>query len=105
MTLIQLPIGFALSLDGFHIPELAAWPWVFVVGVTALSGHYCMARALKIAPATVVVPMDFLRLPLIAFVGFMIYNESLDMFVFAGALVMLAGNLVNVRAEHKSTRS
>ncbi|MCG8619408.1 MAG: DMT family transporter [Desulfobacterales bacterium] len=103
MTLIQLPIGFALSIEGFHIPGLSAWPWVLVVGVTALSGHYCMARALKIAPATVVVPMDFLRLPLIAFVGFMIYNESLDVFVFIGALVMLGGNLVNVRAEQKST--
>ena len=102
MTLIQLPIGFVLSLKGFHLPGPAMVPWVIIVGVTALSGHYCMARALKIAPATVVVPMDFLRLPLIAFVGFLVYKEALDQFVIIGAVVMFAGNLINVRAEQKN---
>ncbi len=102
MTLIQLPMGFLLSLEGFHLPHPAMIPWILIVGITALSGHYCMARALKIAPATVVVPMDFLRLPLIAFVGFMVYKEALDQFVMIGALVMLAGNLINVRAETKN---
>ena len=102
MTLIQLPIGFALSLSNWVFPHPGLWPWICVVGITALSGHYCMARAFAIAPATVVVPMDFLRLPLIALVGFAFYNESLDLFVLAGAVVMLAGNLVNIRAEQKS---
>jgi drug/metabolite transporter (DMT)-like permease len=71
------------------------------VGVTALSGHYCMARALAIAPATVVVPLDFLRLPLIAVVGYLFYAEPADLFVLIGAVVMLAGNLINIRAENR----
>ena len=101
MTLIQLPMGLVLSLKDWHLPGPAMIPWIGIVGITALSGHYCMARALKIAPATVVVPMDFLRLPLIAFVGFLFYRESIDVFVFTGALVMLAGNLINIRAEQR----
>lgn len=103
MTLIQLPIGFVLSLDRWVLPGISLWPWIAVVGVAALTGHYCMARAFALAPATVVVPMDFLRLPLIAIVGFLVYHEPLDFFVFAGALVMLAGNMVNVRAEQKTS--
>jgi len=59
-----------------------------------------MARALKLADATVVVPMDFMRLPLIALVGLTLYGERPDVLVLVGAVVMLAGNLVNVRAEH-----
>ena len=102
MTLIQLPMGFVLALDQWVFPGPALWPWILVVGVTALTGHYCMARAFVLAPATVVVPMDFLRLPLIAIVGFLVYHEALDVFVFAGALVMLAGNMVNVRAEQRA---
>lgn len=102
MTLIQLPIGFSLSLSSWVTPDLALWPWVIIVGCTALSGHYCMARALAIAPATVVVPMDFLRLPLIAIVGYLFYNEAIDLFVLTGAAVMLTGNLVNIRAEQKA---
>ena len=101
MTLIQLPLGFFLSVSNWAFPAPGMWPWIIVVGIAALSGHYCLARALAIAPATVVVPMDFLRLPLIALVGFILYNEGLDYFVFIGAMIMLAGNLINIRAEQK----
>ena len=80
---------------------MVMWPWIIVVGVAALSGHYCMARALAIADAILVVPMDFLRLPLIAVVGFLFYNEDLDWLVLAGGAVMFTGNLLNVRSEGK----
>ncbi len=101
MTLIQLPIGFVLSCRDWRTPSIELLPWLLLVGITALTGHYCMARALKIAPATVVVPMDFLRVPLIAVVGFLFYHEQIDIFVLIGALVMLTGNLINIRAEQK----
>ena len=101
MTLIQLPLGFVTSIFDWTTPSAAMLPWIFVVGVTALSGHYCMARALALADAIVVVPMDFLRLPLIAFVGALFYGEPLDWLVLAGGSVMFTGNLVNIQAEGK----
>jgi drug/metabolite transporter (DMT)-like permease len=99
MTLIQLPLGLVPALRGWVTPTLAMWPWLLTVGVTALSGHYCMARAFALADATVVVPMDFLRLPLIALVGYLFYGEGIDGFVLGGAMVMLSGNVINIRAE------
>ncbi|MGD8290452.1 MAG: DMT family transporter [Desulfobacterales bacterium] len=99
MTIIQLPLGFVTSMFNWMTPSLAMLPWIMVVGVAALSGHYCMARALAIADAIVVVPLDFLRLPLIAAVGFLFYNESLDWLVLIGGAVMFSGNLVNIQAE------
>lgn len=63
------------------------------------SAHYCLTRALRLADATVVVPMDFLHLPLIAAAGFLFYGETLDWLVFAGAAVMVAGNLANILSE------
>ena len=103
MTLIQLPLGLLPALRGWVSPMPSMWPWLLVVGVTALSGHYCMARAFALADATVVVPMDFLRLPLIALVGWICYGEGIDGFVLGGALVMLAGNIVNIRAERRQS--
>ncbi len=103
MTLIQLPIGLYFSLDNWQAPTLNLIPWIAIVGITALSGHYCMAKALTIAPATVVVPMDFLRLPLIAIVGYLFYNEFIDIFVLIGASVMLAGNFINIKAERRKS--
>ena len=104
MTLIQFPIGFLLSLNNWTLVSFSMWPWLIVVGITALTAHYCMARAFAIADAIVVVPMDFLRLPLIAVLGYLFYNEILDLFVLIGALIMLSGNFINIRAEHKKAK-
>ena len=104
MTLIQLPMGLLLSLDHWQTVPFHLLPWLITVGSTALSGHYCMARALALADATVVVPLDFLRLPLIAVIGFLFYNETLDLFVLAGALVILTGNLINIHVERKAKK-
>ena len=103
MTAIQLPLALVPALAHWVVPEAALWPWFAVVGFTGLSAHYCTARALALADAVVVVPLDFLRLPLIAVVGFLVYGEQLSGFVLAGAILMLAGNLLNVRAERART--
>jgi drug/metabolite transporter (DMT)-like permease len=104
MTVIQLPLGLIPSLADWATPSAALWPWVLLVGLTALTAHYCMARALALAPATVVVPMDFLRLPLIAVVGALFYGEALEWPVLAGAAVMLLGNWINISAERRRGR-
>lgn len=105
MTTIQLPLGLLASLKDWAIPSPDLWPWLLVVGVTALSAHYCLTRALALSDAMVVVPMDFLRVPLIALVGFLAYGEALDWLVLGGALVMLMGNLINIQAERRRTQS
>jgi len=99
MVVIQLPMALVPSLIHWQTPSPATWPWLLLVGSTALSAHYCVARAFQHADATVVVPMDFLRLPLIAVVGALFYNEPLDGFIIAGAVVMCIGNGVSIRAE------
>jgi drug/metabolite transporter (DMT)-like permease len=100
MNLIQMPLGyigsdplFFLKIDAHTlIPALA-------IGISGLSAHYCLTNALAIADATVVVPLDFMRLPLIAIVGWMFYGEQLDLLVFAGAAVIIAGVLWGLKSE------
>lgn len=99
MTAVQLPLGLIPAAAHWVTPPPAMWPWVAVIGVTGLSAHYCMAHALRLADATVVVPMDFLRLPLAVFAGSMLYGERIDWLVLGGAALMLVGNLTNIIAE------
>ena len=98
MTVIQLPIALLPALPHWVWPSGDLWFWVGVVAVTAISAHYCMARAFQLADATVVVPMDFLRLPLIAFVGFAFYGEALSVWVFVGALIVFAATWLNLKS-------
>lgn len=102
MTVLQLPMALVPAAASLEVPSMAMLPWLAVVGVVSLSAHYCFARAFALADATVVLPLDFLRLPLIGVVGYLFYQEVLDPLVFLGALLMLAGNIVNVRAATRS---
>jgi drug/metabolite transporter (DMT)-like permease len=69
------------------------------LGIAGLSSHYCLSNAFRAGEATVVVPIDFLRIPLIALVGWWLYAEPLDVYVFVGAALIVSGILWNLRAE------
>ncbi|MFN3987369.1 MAG: DMT family transporter [Rhodocyclaceae bacterium] len=104
MCLIQLPLGLVPSLFAWVTPSAALWPALLAVGLTALSAHYCMTRALALADATVVVPMDFLRLPLVALLGWLFYNEQVAWPLFAGAALILAGVMWSLKVERARGR-
>jgi len=96
MCLIQLPMGFVFTGTNWVFPNQVQWLWLSVIGLTALSAHYCITHAMKVSEAGVVVTLDFLRLPLIAMVGITFYNESFDIALILGATLMFLGNLINV---------
>jgi len=94
---------FGLVMAGYDgqmaFPSGAEWGWVSLIGVCGLCAHFCITSALQLAPATVVTPFEFLRLPMVSVVGVWLYNEGLEWQVFAGALVVLWANWLNIRAE------
>ncbi|MEX2036601.1 MAG: DMT family transporter, partial [Xanthobacteraceae bacterium] len=110
MNAIQLPIALAwpMAVAATGGPPLfvlrmgadALLP-TLVLGVVGLTSHYCLTNAFRAGDATVVVPLDFLRIPLIALVGWMFYAEPLDAFVFAGAGLIIGGVLWNLHAESR----
>ena len=98
MLVIHAAAGFFPSLYVWMRPSAYAWGWLAVIAFCGTFSHYCMARAMLYADATVVVPMDFLRVPLTATAGWLIYSERLDMFTVLGAVLILTGNLLNLKA-------
>ena len=103
MSLVQLPIGVALSFSSLTMPQGIQWIWLLVVGVSSLTSHFCMARAMQKTDLSVVVTLDFLRLPLITVVGVLIYAESFHPIMILGSLMVLSANLINVVRPEKST--
>ena len=81
----RIEIGQALPLLG--------------VAIAGISSHFCLTNAFRHGDATIVVPLDFLRIPLIALIGYWFYGEKLDGFVFVGAIIIVAGIFWNLRAE------
>jgi len=100
MAVIQFPLSLLgsdptvfLHLEARHIlPAIG-------VGIAGLTSHYCLSNAFRAGDATLVVPLDFMRIPLIAVVGWAFYGERLDVFVLLGALIIIGGVLWNLRVE------
>jgi len=105
MAAIQVPLSLVLAIPVWVTPGINDVPWLVVVGVTGLSAHMCLTRAFQIADATLVVPFDFLRLPLIAVVGMLFYDEPIQLAVFLGAAIIFAGTYYSVRRESRHSRA
>ena len=98
MTLLQGAASLLLSLPGgIPIPPAQDLVFILVVGLTGVSAHYALTSALAWAPATIVAPMDFARLPIIALVGMLVYGETVSPWVALGAVIIVVANLINLR--------
>jgi drug/metabolite transporter (DMT)-like permease len=99
MSAVQMPVTLALALPVWVAPVLADLPWILAIGAGSFAAHYSMTRAMKLADATVVVPIDFVRLPLIAVVGAVFYAEPFDPMVIVGAAVIFIGTYYSLSRE------
>ncbi|HOM13801.1 MAG TPA: DMT family transporter [Rubrivivax sp.] len=97
MLVVQSLLGVLPALAVWRWPTAAGWGWIVLVAFCGTFSHYCMARALRHAEATVVVPMDYLRVPLTALAGWLIYAERMDLPTVLGAALILGANLLNTR--------
>lgn len=103
LTVMQAVFGLICAgWDGdMTLPSAETAPWLVLIGCAGLLAHFCLTRALSLAPATVVIPIDFTRLPLIALVGYLVYGEAVGIEIYVGAAIIITANLVNLRSESR----
>jgi drug/metabolite transporter (DMT)-like permease len=101
MFIMQLPISAIGAYFVWTSPVWADCPWILLVGIMSLTAHYCMTRAITLADVTVVIPIDFMRMPIIAIIGFYLYSEPFSIWIFLGAVLIFSGNYFNIYHERK----
>ena len=101
LTLMQLAMGLVATVftGTIAVPEGINIFWIVIVGIGGLTAHFCITNALALAPAIVVIPLDFMRLPLISVIGFLAYGEAFDLPILVGAGVIFIAILFNLKAE------
>jgi len=101
MTLMQSVFGLVCAgADGdFALPSLATLPWLGLIALGGLGAHLCLTTALSIAPATLVTPVDFVRLPLISIIAWAVFAEPVDAFTILGAAIIFGANYINLWVE------
>ena len=100
LSIMQAVFGLLCAGYDFdiHVPDMATLPYVVLVGCAGLFAHFCLTTALSLAPASIVMPIDFARLPLIAVVGMVLFGEAIDVYVLIGAAIIFFANWLNIRS-------
>ena len=101
LTLMQAVFGIICAgYDGdIALPSAQSWPWIILIGCAGLLAHFCLTKALSLAPAAVVTPIDFARLPIIVIVGAVLYAEPIEISTLLGAALIFVANYYNILAE------
>ncbi len=98
LTVMQAGFGLvAAGIDGaIKLPTAETVPWLILIGIAGLVAHFCLTSALAIAPASIIMPIDFVRLPVIAVIGMLFYNEPFSLMIIAGAILIFGANYLNI---------
>lgn len=106
LTGMQLVMGLVMAgYDGdIALPTAQSLPWLVLIGLCGLTAHFCLTTALSLAPASVVVPVDFIRLPVAFSLGWFLYDEALDPALILGAALILMGIMINLRSSNTTAK-
>jgi drug/metabolite transporter (DMT)-like permease len=99
MNLFVALLAAAPVLVDFTPPRWADFPYILAIGATGTLAHYFQSNAFKRAQASFVAPFDFLRLPLGALCGYLIFNDRPSDWVWIGAALIFASTLWIARRE------
>jgi len=97
---LMIPVTFIVALFFWDWPQ--GWhEWSILLGLGASSalGQYAMTRAFAVAPATVVLPFDFVRFVLVILIGIVIFGEPFDIWTVIGGSIVLASTIYVARRE------
>jgi drug/metabolite transporter (DMT)-like permease len=98
MTLLSVP----LALLYWRTPTLFELPFLVIVGTLGTVSWLCMARAFVLADASIVVPFEFARLPLIAVVAYLLFGEVPTIWTWLGGAVIFGST---VYITHREVRA
>lgn len=86
-TLMIPPAAISVIWDWTN-PALADLPMLLALGVCTIGAQQCQTRAFRAAQASLVVIVNYVQLPLIALLGYLVFGQSTDIWTWAGAAVI-----------------
>ncbi|HET6470145.1 MAG TPA: DMT family transporter [Geminicoccaceae bacterium] len=85
----------------WRTPEPWHWPFFLSLAVLGTGGHYCVIRALQLAPAVVVQPFSYAMLIWAVLIGWLVFGDFPDAWTISGALVIAAAGIYSAIRQHR----
>ena len=103
-TMLWVPMSLGPALFVWEWPQGITWLWVAAAGLLGTSGHMLWTRALKLGDVSALTPISFMQLPLVAVLGYLLFDEKLDRWTVLGAVVIFAANAYIAHREAQLAR-
>lgn len=103
-TMLWVPMSLLPALFVWHAPAGITWLWIVLAGFCGTCGHMFWTRALKLGDASLLAPIGFLQVPVVALFGYFLFGEHLDRWTAAGATIIFASNAYIARRESRLAR-
>lgn len=100
-NIILMAGGFATLPLGWKPVDSGAAMWIVAAGVFNGTAHFCMIEALRSGEASLLAPIRYTALLWAALFGFLIWGEVPDVWLWAGAAVVVASSLYMIRHERR----
>ena len=104
MVLFLTPLSLPPALFFWQWPDPAELAVLLGIAAFGTLGHLCFTHALKLSDASAVIPFDYLRLPLVAWIGYAFFGETMDPVAWAGAAVIIAATVYIANREARLAR-
>ena len=104
MNLIALPLTLALAIPGWVTPSWNHMPWILALGIFGTTAHFFMGRAYRLAPASVIAPLDFSKLIFTALFGWFLFHEVSHGFIWLGGAIIICSTTYILRREARVAR-
>jgi drug/metabolite transporter (DMT)-like permease len=99
MVLLLTPLSLIPAIFFWEWPSLIGFVWLGGLALAGTVGHLCITRAFKATEVTVVLPFDFARLPISAFLALLIFSQVPTIWTVIGGLVIFAASFYIARRE------
>jgi len=93
MNLLLALFAFVPTLFVWTTPSTVVWFWLVVIGISGTFAQMALAQAFRETDASTVLPFDFLKLIWTASLGYLLFAETIDIFVWLGAAIVLGSSI------------
>ena len=103
-SLIWIPMSLVPAWFVWQNPAGITWLWIVLAGLFGTAGHICWTRGLKLGDASLLAPVSFMQLPVVALAGYLLFDESISRWTALGAAIIFAANFYIARREARLAR-
>lgn len=104
MTIYLTPMSLVPALFVWAWPSWEQLGWLALVGAVGTFAHLCFTRALSVAEASAIVPIDFARLIFVAIIGIVFFDQIPSIWTWVGAAVIFASGVYVIQREAVAAR-